>query len=1141
MAETETFQHYQVLKRDNGALWELGRGAMGVTYKAFDTNLRSYVALKVINATYLDSETARARFLREARAAAALSHPNVASVYHLGNDEHSFFYAMEFIDGETLESFVKRRGPLPPALALQITLQVAKALRAAHRIGLVHRDIKPANLMLLRQEEDDTDEDRLLKVIDFGLAKTARAEGSDASASASLTIAGFVGTPHFASPEQLEEKEIDTRSDIYSLGCTLWYLLTGKPPFSGSLVQIMSQHLSRQPPFENLLAAGVPEPAVALLRRMLQKDPADRPQTPGDLRREIEAALRALGAQGQIPGSGSATAGEATTAMLADSHGATIGPPDEDAPVATLADDSALLTVPPPVPGVVLAGRYRILRTAANVGAHGQLYQALNLESQHAVALKILRPELLPTDAALARTHALLTQVQAAPAEPTLIALEDLLRADGHTLLVTEWVDGLSLLDVLRHRGHLTRAEVFSLLTPLAAAADHAREHALPGLDFALGQILLGFDIAAVPVPPDTGARATLLSVPFSQWPAFRPRAQVRLLQPESGAAAEWAGDRTLMPKAGSAASSADASLPQLAQLAYELLGGAALPATKGGSTVAPRYSPLSALSEEGNAVLRSVLVPGSGGRAYATAGEFARALREVTTDPDAAGAPWRLPVPLPTVAPPATSLPPRPPVQLPPPVLPPSASSVPLPPFSQGAATMPPPPPPATGTRFPTQAPPLTHVPLPTAPSRKGSSPALAIGLSVALLLLIGLGGGGYFMWKNFAQKPTGPVIGENTPTPAPTVAPTVAPTATPRRTTPTPAPTVEPTATPVFTPVPTPTAASTPTPTPTPAPPTRDELYQRAATEAQRLAARSDLPGALEAYVNLAQNFPERDADRSGLDEVAEKLRAQFPLPPASEAVARRLRALQPLLEKAAAFGSEAATMYLGDFLVDTDPKSAAELYQRAAERGQTRAMIALGNLYFKGKGVPYDPSQVAHWYQMASDRGNGLAKVLLAECYRDGKGGVRRDPAMTFRLLNEALGIDGNNAMALGMLAGCYDKGQGTPPDPRRAVELYKKAADLGNLDALANLGVCYINGTGGLRADPRRAAELFREGAEKDNMLCMFNLAKCMESGLGVSGGPNMVEARRWYRAAAERGFVPAADWCRRNNVAFTPKS
>ncbi len=224
MAELVRFQHYEVLRRDDGSLFELGRGAMGITYKAFDTNLRTNVALKVINATYLNSEVARQRFLREARAAAAIRHPNVATVFHLGNEDDSYFYAMEFIDGETVEAFMQREGAVPTIMALEISAQVARALAAAEKQGLVHRDIKPSNLMLVREAGDD---EFTVKVIDFGLAKAAEKDSADA---VTLTQGGFLGTPHFASPEQLEEGELDSRSDIYSLGVTLYYMLAGRTP-----------------------------------------------------------------------------------------------------------------------------------------------------------------------------------------------------------------------------------------------------------------------------------------------------------------------------------------------------------------------------------------------------------------------------------------------------------------------------------------------------------------------------------------------------------------------------------------------------------------------------------------------------------------------------------------------------------------------------------------------------------------------------------------------------------------------------------------------------------------------------------------------------------------------------------------------
>lgn len=295
------FQHYEVLRRDDGSLFELGRGAMGITYKAFDTNLRTNVALKVINSTYLNSEVARQRFLREARAAAAIRHPNVAAVFHLGNEDDAYFYAMEFIDGETVEAYMQREGAVPTLMALEIAAQVAKALAAAEKQGLVHRDIKPSNLMLVREDGDD---DFIVKVIDFGLAKAADKESAD---TATLTMGGFLGTPHFASPEQLEERELDTRSDIYSLGVTLYYMLAGRTPFSGSLAQVMSQHLHREPPLE--LLADQPRQVVALLERMMEKDPDRRPQTPAELRREIEACIEAVreaqsGSSGGAPAEG---------------------------------------------------------------------------------------------------------------------------------------------------------------------------------------------------------------------------------------------------------------------------------------------------------------------------------------------------------------------------------------------------------------------------------------------------------------------------------------------------------------------------------------------------------------------------------------------------------------------------------------------------------------------------------------------------------------------------------------------------------------------------------------------------------------------------------------------------------------------
>ena len=164
----QRFEHYELVTDEDGKPVELGRGAMGVTYKAFDIDLHCPVTLKVISERYLGDESARLRFLREARAAASVRHPNVASVFHLGRTGENYFYAMEFVEGETLENLIKRSGRVEVKLALEIATQVAAGLAAVHKQKLVHRDIKPSNIMVSLEEGDAV----AAKIIDLGLAKT---------------------------------------------------------------------------------------------------------------------------------------------------------------------------------------------------------------------------------------------------------------------------------------------------------------------------------------------------------------------------------------------------------------------------------------------------------------------------------------------------------------------------------------------------------------------------------------------------------------------------------------------------------------------------------------------------------------------------------------------------------------------------------------------------------------------------------------------------------------------------------------------------------------------------------------------------------------------------------------------------------
>ncbi|MGV3531475.1 MAG: protein kinase domain-containing protein [Chthoniobacteraceae bacterium] len=576
MPETVTFDHYEVLTRDDGALYELGRGAMGITYKAFDTNLRVPVALKVINCNNLNTDVARQRFVREARSAAKLRHRHVASVFHLGAEGDTYFYAMEFIDGETVEALIKRQGSVAPLLALRIALQVTRALNAATQCNLVHRDIKPSNLMLVRE-----DDELVVKVIDFGLAKLCVPGEGDEEA-ATLSMGGFVGTPHFASPEQLEDGDIDVRSDIYSLGVTLWYMLAGNTPFAGSIAQVMSQHLTKPPPFERL--SNVPPEVSALLRKMLAKDPALRYQTPTELRIDLEKCIESVaGAPASV-----------ATVMAAD---------DEN--YATIADESAFtVTATQFEIGEVVAGRYEIRQSLGETNA-GRVFRAFDRELKSDVRLLVLLREY--TD-----DTTLYTQLEREVNRIVPVQHANLLRVHGletvmpFSFVVIEWTEGFSLLELLRARRELSVAETLVLLKQAAAGLDHAIAAGLKRLDLALHQVFVDFGT-------DTNAKENWLRRPVTEWPEFTLKLNPLGITRELSASETWAGGQTVVGGASALNSGQGDSrgryIASLAEIAYELLGGALSPL--GHATgAAIRYTPLATLTEEGNEVVKRAISP---------------------------------------------------------------------------------------------------------------------------------------------------------------------------------------------------------------------------------------------------------------------------------------------------------------------------------------------------------------------------------------------------------------------------------------------------------------------------------------------------------------------------------------------------
>jgi serine/threonine-protein kinase len=249
----------------------IGRGGMGTVYEATDLVLGRSVAVKLLPGLLADQDpTSIARFEREARAAAALNHPAVVAVYDTGEDDGARFIVMELISGRSLEAILREQGPLEPERAAEITARVADALAAAHGAGIVHRDIKPANVMVA--------EDGSVKVLDFGIARAM--DGTTLTQNAMV-----LGTAAYMSPEQALGKPADERSDIYALGCVLYTLITGRPPFTGdSAAAVLNQHANVAARPLSSEVSRVSPGLGALVMQMLAKSSDDRPQTAAQVR-----------------------------------------------------------------------------------------------------------------------------------------------------------------------------------------------------------------------------------------------------------------------------------------------------------------------------------------------------------------------------------------------------------------------------------------------------------------------------------------------------------------------------------------------------------------------------------------------------------------------------------------------------------------------------------------------------------------------------------------------------------------------------------------------------------------------------------------------------------------------------------------
>ncbi|MDB8790691.1 Stk1 family PASTA domain-containing Ser/Thr kinase [Romboutsia sp. 1001216sp1] len=268
MGETVLGNRYEIIRK-------IGDGGMAFVYEAKDRLLNRTVAVKVLRPEFVDDEEFLGKFKREAEAVASLSHPNIVNVYDVGEDGKVHYIVMEFIDGQNLKEIIKNEGVLDEYTALDITKQIAMALSAAHRKGIIHRDIKPHNILI-------SNEGRIVKVADFGIAKAV-------SNSTMTNIGSIIGSVHYFSPEQAKGKFVTSNADLYSLGIVLYEMLIGKVPFRGdSPISIALQHINDNLDFTQEEKVRIPQSVRTIIKKLTEKSSADRYQSAEELIEDIE-------------------------------------------------------------------------------------------------------------------------------------------------------------------------------------------------------------------------------------------------------------------------------------------------------------------------------------------------------------------------------------------------------------------------------------------------------------------------------------------------------------------------------------------------------------------------------------------------------------------------------------------------------------------------------------------------------------------------------------------------------------------------------------------------------------------------------------------------------------------------------------
>ena len=572
------FGNFEIVNDSEGRPLALGKGTFGRTYQARHCYLETIVALKIITERYVADPAVRQRFLIEARAVAKLSHPHIARLYDFGEADGVLHYAMEYCAGGSLADCVTKNGALGIRQVVEVAQQIAGALKCAHAAGFIHRDLKPSNIMLIGEGSP-----LFTKLIDFGLVQPSlpgatRSVADDQSADG----ARFLGTPLFASPEQLREEPMDVRTDLFSLGITLWYLLVGGPPETGSSAAIAASRLSAES-YATRLPSDLPPQLKDVLARLLEKDRNRRFASAAD-------AFNALNLCASILGFRRARDYTDPRAELGDFEEAKV---EEQQP--------AQAGEPTPIEirkvNAELASEFTTVARVHEDFTGLNYVATTNAAPDQSVILHILHPMLLQDPAAMDQLKIHVAQLKAL-ARPELLRPIEIKQFSDYTAIVLEKPSGSDLLSILRIVRTVRLVEAAPLLESVADICDALSTARLPGVQLAPSRIFLNSSEEVLPY------RANLFSKSCPKlYPRFLSVSEApelaRLNEPEdvsSTMTTDMLGDP----------GRADNMPEHFATLLYRIVAGRNCLAAASLSSQA--YVPIPGLSEHSNQLLSLVI-----------------------------------------------------------------------------------------------------------------------------------------------------------------------------------------------------------------------------------------------------------------------------------------------------------------------------------------------------------------------------------------------------------------------------------------------------------------------------------------------------------------------------------------------------